>query len=164
MTDVLALLNDDPVAQRLLTGPLPARLAYVAKDGTPRVIPVGFHWDGRAFVLGTAPGSAKVAALEANPDVALSIDTSPPTWPPNALLVRGRARVSTVDGVFQEYLDGARKGIPEDEYAGWEAGVRQFYDQMVRIDIEPTWATVHDFETRIPKRVEELARQKFGGS
>lgn len=162
MTDVLALLNDDPVAQRLLTGPHPARLAYVAKDGTPRVIPVGFFWDGTAIVVGTVPGSAKVAALEANPDVALTIDTSPPTWPPNALLIRGRARVSTVDGVFQEYLDGARKAMPAEEYAGWEAGVHQLYDEMVRIDIEPTWATVHDFESRIPQAVEELARAKFG--
>ena len=161
--DVLALLNDDPVAQRLLTGPHPARLAYVAKDGTPRVIPVGFFWNGRAIVIGTVPGSAKVAALETNPDVALTIDTSPPTWPPNALLIRGRARVSTVDGVFHEYLEGARKAMPEEEYPKWEAGVRQLYDQMTRIDIEPTWATVHDFETRIPKAVEELARAKFGG-
>lgn len=161
--EVRALLNDDPVAQRLLNGPDPARLAYIAKDSTPRVIPVGFFWDGTAIVIGTVPGSAKVAALEANPDVALTIDTSPPTWPPNALLIRGRATVSTVDGVFQEYLHGSRKTIPAHEYEGWEKGVHQLYNQMARIDIVPTWATVHDFETRIPQAVEELVRAKFGG-
>lgn len=38
----LALLND-PVAQRLLQSTNPARLAYVWKDGTPRVVPIWFH-------------------------------------------------------------------------------------------------------------------------
>jgi len=41
--------------------------------------------------------------------------------------------------------------------------VRALYDQMARIDITPTWVKIHDFETRIPKAVEDLARAKFGG-
>jgi hypothetical protein len=40
--------------------------------------------------------------------------------------------------------------------------VTALYDQMTRIDITPTWAKIHDFETRIPQAVEELARKKFG--
>lgn len=31
---------EDPVARRLLDSGNPARLAYVARDGTPRVVPV----------------------------------------------------------------------------------------------------------------------------
>ena len=151
---------EDPVAQRLLFSPNPARLAYVARDGTPRVVPVGYHWDGEAFVLGTAPRAAKVAALRANPAVALTIDTSPPVWPPNALLVRGTASVTVVDGVFPEYIEGAKKSIPAEEVAGWEAGVHGLYDQMARIDITPTWVTIHDFATRLPKAVEELIREQ----
>jgi hypothetical protein len=154
---------EDPVAQRLLNSANPARLAYVARDRTPRVVPVGFHWNGATFVVGTVPGSAKVSALQANPEVALTIDTSPPTWPPNALLVRGTAAVSFVEGVFPEYVAGSKKGIPPEEFANWEAGVRELYDQMARIDITPTWVKIHDFETRIPKAVEELARTKFDG-
>src|SRR5215207_546658 len=96
----------DPVAQRLLNSPIPARLAYVARNGTPRVIPVAFHWNDSTIVIGTVPGSAKVKALEANPAVALTIDTSPPAWPPNVLLVRGTATVTLVDGVFPEYVAG----------------------------------------------------------
>ena len=57
--EVRAALQD-PVAQRLLFSPNPARLAYVARDGTPRVVPVGYHWDGQAFVLGTAIAGATV--------------------------------------------------------------------------------------------------------
>lgn len=154
---------EDPVAQRLLNSSNPARLAYVALDGTPRVIPVGFHWNNTAIVVGTVPGSAKVNALEANPTVALTIDTSPPAWPPNVLLIRGTATVTLTDGVFPEYVAGARKVTPAEEFPKWEAGVHALYDQMARIDIVPTWVKIQDFETRIPQAVEDLARAKFGG-
>ena len=152
----------DPVAQRLLVSGDPARLAYIGRDGAPRVIPVGFHWTGETLVVGTAPRSAKVAALQANPAVALTVDTSPPVWPPNALLIRGRAEVSIVDGVFPEYVEGARKSIPAEAFPEWEASVHDFYDQMARIDITPTWVVIHDFETRIPRAVEDLARARSG--
>jgi len=143
--DEIRAVMEDPVAQRLLNSQNPARLAYAAKNGTPRVVPVGFHWDGATIVIGTVPGSAKVTALEANPAVALTIDTSPPAWPPKVLLVRGTASVSIVDGVFPEYVAGARKLTPAEEFGNWEAGVRSLYDQMARIDITPTWAKIHDF-------------------
>ena len=161
--EVIAVLND-PVAQELLNSANPARMAYIALDGTPRVVPVGFDWDGERFVIGTVPGSAKVRALQASPKVALTIDTSPPAWPPNVLLVRGTASVELVDGVFPEYVAGAKKLTPAEEFPGWEQGVRALYDQMSRIDIAPEWATVHDFQTRIPRAVEDLANQKFGRS
>ena len=68
-----------------------------------------------------------------------------------------------MDGVFPEYVAAARKVTPAEEFPRWEAGVQALYDRMARIDITPTWATVHDFETRIPQAVAELARAKFGG-
>jgi hypothetical protein len=160
--DEIRRVMDDPVAQRLLTSANPARLAYVALDGTPRVVPVGFHWDGEAVVIGTVPGSAKVAALEANPAVALTIDTSPPAWPPNVLLIRGTAKLSLTDGVFPEYVAGAKKVTPAEEFPRWQEGVHALYDRMTRIDVTPTWATVHDFETRMPQAVAELVSAKFG--
>lgn len=160
--DEIRAAMDDPVAQRLLSSANPARLAYVARDGSPRVVPVGFHWNGTTIVVGTVPGSAKVSALEANPAVAVTIDTSPPAWPPNVLLVRGTAEVTLVDGVFPEYVAGAKKLTPVEEFPRWETGVHALYDQMARIDITPTWVKIHDFETRIPQAVEDLARSKFG--
>jgi hypothetical protein len=153
---------EDPVARRLLASANPARLAYVGLDGAPRVVPVGFSWNGATLVVGTVPGSAKVAALRAHPAVALTIDTSPPAWPPNVLLIRGTAQVSLVDGVFPEYVAASRKLVPAEEFPRWEAGVHALYDQMARIDVTPTWVTVHDFETRIPRAVAELARSKAG--
>jgi Pyridoxamine 5'-phosphate oxidase len=161
--DEIRMVMEDPVGRRLLMSANPARLAYTALNGTPRVVPVAFHWNGESVVIGTVPGSAKVPALRANPAVALTIDTSPPAWPPNVLLVRGTAAVSLVDGVFPEYVEGARKVTPAEEFPRWEAGVRALYDQMARIDVTPTWAKVHDFETRLPQAVDELVRTKFGG-
>jgi hypothetical protein len=162
--DEIRAVMENPVAQRLLDSANPARLAYVARDGTPRVVPVGFHWNGTTIVIGTVPASAKVAALRANPAVAITVDTSPPTWPPNVLLVRGTATVTLVDGVFPEYVAGAKKLTPAEEFPHWEAGVHALYDRMARIDITPVWAKVHDFETRIPQAVEDLAKAKFGDS
>jgi hypothetical protein len=161
--DEIRAVMEDPVGRRLLTSANPARLAYIALDGTPRVVPVAFLWNGESIVIGTVPGSAKVAALRAHPAVALTIDTSPPAWPPNVLLVRGTAEVSLVDGVFPEYVEAARKVTPAEEFAGWEAGVHALYDQMARIDVTPTWATIHDFETRLPQAVDELVRARSGG-
>jgi hypothetical protein len=161
--DEIREVMDDPVSRRLLASANPARLAYTALDGTPRVVPVGFAWDGTSIVIGTVPGSAKVRALQAAPAVALTIDTSPPAWPPNALLVRGTARVTLVDGVFPEYVEAGRKVTPAEVFPEWEQGVRALYQQMARIDVTPTWATVHDFETRIPQAVEELVRAHTDG-
>jgi nitroimidazol reductase NimA-like FMN-containing flavoprotein (pyridoxamine 5'-phosphate oxidase superfamily) len=74
----LALLND-PIAQELLRSTSLARLAYVWRDGTPRVVPIWFHWIGKEIILGTPPKAPKVRALSPNAKVALSIDGN--TWP-----------------------------------------------------------------------------------
>ena len=56
-------LVNDPVAQRLLHSSIPARLAYNWTDGTPRVIPVAFHWNGQQIVIGTPSSAPKLKAL-----------------------------------------------------------------------------------------------------
>lgn len=67
----VSLLND-PIAQELLHSNLPARLAYVWRDGTPRVIPIWFRED---LVVASPPEAPKLQVLEANPKVALTIDS-----------------------------------------------------------------------------------------
>ena len=61
-------------APALRTSTTAAPHADIGKDGTPRVIPVGFFWTGDQAVVATATTSPKVAALPARPDVALAID------------------------------------------------------------------------------------------
>lgn len=69
--------------------------------------------------------------------------------------------LSTFEGVPEEYLAGGRKTVPAADYPAWAARVRELYEEMVLITITPTWAKVMDFETRIPRAVEELATAKY---
>lgn len=50
-------------ARELLASTAAAHLAYVAKDGTPRVVPVGFYWTGRGVrgVHGDQLAEARIA-------------------------------------------------------------------------------------------------------
>lgn len=150
VTEVLS----QPLAQELLASTTPARLAYVGRDGDPRVVPVGFWWSGSTVVVGTVPAAAKVAAIRAHPRVALTVDTE--GFPPKALLVRGAASIEIVDEVPAEYLAGGRKLLDEEQYPAWEAGVRHLYQRMALIRVAPDHAVLLDFETTLPKSVADL--------
>jgi hypothetical protein len=156
MEEIAEVLNR-PISQELLARDL-TRLAYVAKDGTSRCVPIGFLWNGSEIVC-TARNAAKVAALRRNPAVALTIDTE--VHPPKILLLRGRAELDVVEGIPDEYLqmNGTYTMTPEQRVE-WEAEVRSLYDGMVRIVVTPTWAQLIDFETTLPSAVEELVRQR----
>jgi len=154
--DEIVDLMNDPVAQELLKAPIPARLAYNAKDGSPRAIPIGYSWTGEVFLMHTTPNAPKVKDLSANPKVAFTVDTN--RMPPHVLLVRGEAALEVVDGVPDEYVEAARRFVGEEGMPAWEAGVRGLYKQMVVIRVTPTWAKIHDFETRLPSHVEELIK------
>ncbi|MFL6075189.1 MAG: pyridoxamine 5'-phosphate oxidase family protein [Mycobacteriales bacterium] len=146
-----------PISQELLGSSIPARLAYVGIDGSPRAIPIAFHWTGEQVIMTTVPKSAKVRALRRNPRVALTVDTQD-QWPPRVLLIRGAARVELVDGVPDAYVEAARKVTPAEHFEAWEQGVRALYDQMVLITVAPDWAKLLDFETTLPKAVEDILR------
>jgi hypothetical protein len=152
-----------PISQELLGSSIPARLAYVGVDGEPRVIPIGFWCTGEHVVMATVPRSAKVRALRQHPRVALTVDTQD-QWPPRVLLIRGAARVELVDGVPDAYVQAGRKSVPAEHFEGWEQGVRALYDQMALITIEPDWAKLLDFETTLPKAVEDLLAARQGAA
>ena len=156
--DVLA----GAVARKLLQRPI-ARLAYVARDGTPRAIPIGYTWNGSAIIMCTTTNAAKVKALQVNPDVALTIDTD--EFPPNVLLLRGKAELEWVDGIPDEYMQmNDPSYMTPEQRTEWEAGVRSLYDAMYRIRVVPRWAKVLDFETTLPSAVEELLARRGAGS
>ncbi|GGQ23864.1 hypothetical protein BKA00_006079 [Actinomadura coerulea] len=147
-----------PYSQELLARDV-TRLAYVAKDGTPRNVPIAFTWNGSEIVMCTSRNAPKLAHLRENPMVALTIDTE--VHPPKILLLRGRTELDVVDGIPDEYLqmNGSYEMTPEQRVE-WEAEVRSLYDGMVRIVVTPTWAKLIDFETTLPSAVEELARRR----
>lgn len=147
-------------AQELLASTSAAHLAYSAKDGTPRVIPVGYFWTDHEFVVATATTSPKVAALSLRPDVALAIDAGGTPEQARALSIRGRAHVEIVDGVVPEYLAAARKSMEPEAAADFEQQVRSMYEQQVRIAIAPSWVRFYDFGAgRMPRYLQELAER-----
>jgi nitroimidazol reductase NimA-like FMN-containing flavoprotein (pyridoxamine 5'-phosphate oxidase superfamily) len=160
--DEVIRVLEQPLSQELLGSNIPARFAYTALDGGPRVVPVAFWWTGVDIVVCSLPGMAKVPALRRDPRVAITIDTQG-RWPPRVLLVRGTARIEEVDGIPDEYVAASRKITPTAEFPEWEVGVRALYDDMVRIAVEPRWAGLLDFETTIPQAVADLARAKGQG-
>jgi hypothetical protein len=147
-----------PISQEMLRRDI-ARLSYVAKDGTPRVIPIGFTWNGTEIVMCTTPNAPKLASLRRNPAVAITIDTE--VHPPRILLLRGEAVLDEVEGIPEEYLqmNGTYEMTPQQR-VDWEAEVRSLYDSMVRIVVTPTWAKLIDFDETLPTPVEELMRRR----
>jgi hypothetical protein len=156
--EITEVLNR-PISQELLARDV-TRLAYVAKDGTPRNVPIGFTWNGSEIVMCTPKNAPKLHALSENPMVALTIDTE--VHPPKILLIRGQAELDFVDGIPDEYLKptSTYEMTPEQRVV-WEAEVRSLYsDGMVRVVVAPTWAKLIDFETTLPSPVEELIRRR----
>ena len=85
-------------------------------------------------------------ALEANPAVAITIDSA--TFPYHALFLRGSAEVTRVDDVTDEYASSAERYFGPEQGRAWADSLRG--KPMARIRIVPTWVNILDFETRFP--------------
>jgi hypothetical protein len=157
-----ANLLRDPVAQQLLQSRIPARLAYTWRDGTPRVVPIWFHWNGEEVVLATPPDAPKTRLLNDGAKVALTIDGD--TMPYPVLLVRGTVRVDTVEGIAPEYALAAVRYLGEEGGKAWLAQAGPLMSRMTRIHVNPEWVGIIDFQTRFPSAVERaIARAQAGG-
>lgn len=148
------LLETD-VARRLLSSTIPARYAYTALDGTPRIVASWFVWTGEELVLPTfisAPhvshAAFRVRALRARPDVAVSIDTE--SSPPEVLSLRGKAEITEIDGVAAEYAEAAHRFLGSEQAAGYLAEIDVPGTRMARIAVRPAWVAVIDFQSRMP--------------
>ena len=137
-----------PAAERLLNSTELARLAYLAKDRTPRVLPMLFHWTGEDIVFGAYSNSLKLASLRADSHVAITIDSFGP--PPEVLLLRGEAEIEDVDGIPVEYEQAHRRYYGAEQGEANVAEVRNLGVRMTRIAVRPTWVGVLDFQTRLP--------------
>jgi Pyridoxamine 5'-phosphate oxidase len=136
----LSLLQE-PIAQELLHSAVPARLAYVWKDGTPRVIPIWFYWTGNEILMVSPPVAPKMAVLKEGTKVALAIDFEAP--PIRSLSIRGTLHTRIVDGEIPEYADMVRKylGDGTDE---WRATYNQLVPRAYRLAVTPEWVGIID--------------------
>jgi hypothetical protein len=155
-------LLESGVAQRLLASTIPARYAYTAVDGTPRVVASWFHWTGDELVMPTfisAPhvrhAAYRVRDLRANPAVAVTIDTE--SFPPQAITIRGKAQIAEVDGIVPEYALAAHRYLGEEEATAYLAQIDHPSTRMARIAVRPSWVGVLDFETRLPSALGGVA-------
>lgn len=151
----LRLLDSD-IARQLLASTVPARVGYTALDGTPRVVPSWFYWTGEELVMPTfvraphvARPAARLRALRAHPDVAISIDTE--SFPPHVLLVRGRAVITEVDGIAPEYALAAHRYMGDEPAVAYLGHADQPGTRMARIAVRPAWVGLIDFDTRLPE-------------
>ena len=141
-------LLQQPASKELLHSKIPARLSYVWMDGSPRVVPIWFHWNGREIVMGTPSKAPKLKALTKNPRVALTIDDN--TFPHKVLLVRGTCKLEPVNGVVPEYAMAADRYFGEVQGKAWVAQLASMVSSMVRITVTPEWVGLLDFQTRFP--------------
>jgi hypothetical protein len=141
-------LLQHPASQELLRSKIPARLAYVWTDGSPRVVPIWFHWNGREIVMASPPKAPKLKALASNPKVAITIDDN--TFPHKVLLIRGTAKLDNVRGIVPEYESAAARYFDAELAKRWLTQLRGKVTEMVRITITPQWVGLLDFQTRFP--------------
>jgi hypothetical protein len=80
------------------------------------VVPTWFEWTGAEVVMvtyvagpnvGIRHPAARLAAIRANPVVALTIDTE--DFPFRSVAIRGRAEIDEVDGLAPEYVASAHR-------------------------------------------------------
>jgi hypothetical protein len=144
-TDVLL---QNPVAGELLKAPIMARLAYTWTDGTPRVVPMWFHWNGAAILMGAPPNAPKMKVLTNGTPVSLVIDTE--GWPYRVLTVRGTIAVETVGEPFPEYVEMAQRYLGDEGSQQFLAAARATFSAWTRITISPNHAHLIDFTTTFP--------------
>lgn len=141
---------EDPVAQELLKSNLPAQFAYVAMDGTPRVVPLWFDWTGDALVFASPHGAPKIEALKMHPQVSVSIDTDGFPW--KVLQIRGTAQVEELADVPAEYAEAAARYFGPVQGPGWIDQLHKMGKQaMARITVRPETVVILDFVKRFPK-------------
>src|SRR4051812_45967078 len=159
----LRLLKTD-LAQRLLSSTIPARYAYTATDGTPRIVASWYVWTGEELVLPTfisAPhvshAAYRVRSLRANPGVAVSIDTE--SSPPQVLSLRGNPEITEIDGVPAEYAEAAQRFLGDEQAAGYLAQIDRPGTRMARIAVRATWVALMDFQSRMPSALGGVREQ-----
>jgi Pyridoxamine 5'-phosphate oxidase len=150
-------LLKDPAAQHLLQSRSSLHLAYTWSDGTPRVVPMGFLWNGQEIVLATTPDAPKTKILTNGAKVAISIEDDASL--PKILQIRGTVHTDTVEGLAPEYVANARRSMSEEDAQAFLAESARIYPRMTRIFIHPDWVGILDFETRLPSAVERAIKR-----
>jgi hypothetical protein len=80
--------------------------------------------------------------------VALTIDGD--VFPHKVLLIRGSAKLTTVEGVVPEYAAAAERYFGREQGQAWVTQMGNMVSSMVRVSVTPEWVGLLDFQTRFP--------------
>lgn len=130
----------------LLESRIPARLAWVSSDDTPRVAPIWFVWTGAKLVMSTFAGSRKTVDLASGTVVSVSIDTD--TFPYRSLALRGQITVRRSEGLAPEYRAAASRYLGSQMAERWLAFVGS--PEQVVLAMRPSVAVASDMATGSP--------------
>lgn len=128
----VGLLNE-LAAQELLHSTIPARFAYVWRDGSPRVVPMVFTWTGEEIVFGSPPNSPKFRTKLNGAKVAITIDTC--TAPHKALNIRGTAVVEMIQGIVPEYAQAVERYFGLDFAKEWLGQLSVMSDSVLPANV-----------------------------
>ncbi len=152
----ISLLND-PVAQQLLNSSIPGHLAYVWHDGTPRLIPIAFCWNGEELVTGTPSNAPKVSSLKDGDQVAVTFDSYTPPF--KVLYIRGTIHLIPYKGLVPEWVEGGERMMGKEGAQGFanmvDGMIKAGAFIMLRLAVKPTWVGILDFESRFPSGIEK---------
>jgi PPOX class probable F420-dependent enzyme len=124
----------DKHAQSRLKKDLVIWLATCGRDGSPHAVPVWFWWDGKTFLIYSVPGQ-KVRDIEANPNVALHLNTDPEGE--DVVRVDGKARIDPKQPPAYKVASYVRKY--RDLIKGFDWTPKVFSEQYhVAIRVRPT--------------------------
>lgn len=158
----VAEILSSPLAQELFASNIPAHIAYTGLDGAPRSVPISYTFDDGTFRISSPLHARKVAALQADPRIALSIDTTG-AWPARALLVRGVAAVELSEGLPDHYLDATTRTLGADVTGFIASALAPLHPEWATVTITPHWAKLIDFETVYTEALTELFAQAQAG-
>jgi PPOX class probable F420-dependent enzyme len=109
-------------------------LATVGRDGHPHVVPVWFWWDGKSFLIYAVPGQ-KVRDIQANPNVALQLNSDPAG--DDVVRIDGTAKIDSRQPPAYKVPAYARKY--RDQIKGFDWTPKVFSDRYpFAIRVRPT--------------------------
>jgi hypothetical protein len=106
--------------------------------------------------MGTPFDTPKVAAIQADPHIAVTIDSN--DWPSTSLTLRGEASLEIVDGLSPHYAEAAQRYLGKEQGAAWAIQVEAILPRMAHITLRPSWAGIIDFQTRFPQAIAKRMR------
>lgn len=136
----------DPMVAELLHSTIPARIAWVAPDGSPRVVPIWFLWTGSALAMTTFARSVKLGHLSNGDRLAVTIDTD--IFPYRSLKLRGTVTLRPVQGLADEYRQAAARYLGADLSDEWLTFLGD--PAQTVIIFQPTAASASDMERDSP--------------